>query len=156
MSGSSWWDFERSLQPRRLGKSWAAAQLAENVEVVGVNSADAFSKGCEVLIDDERYAVEWVDTARSTLGLKLVTVERGTGKMKSTKQAIAGAILAALGTEPQVKPRRERGTLQKLLNWASPPADTEERMYGGRYGRKHSTRNKVGSHKQTMRKLGKL
>lgn len=62
------------------------------------------------------------------------------------------AVMASLGGERTV-----------VVDWPRPKGKLAVRepaledVWGsGRYGRPHSRRNKLGSHKQTMRKLGKL
>lgn len=131
--------------PRRAGKTaFAKEVMAQPAKTVEVSHTAGFGVGSEVLVGDERYAVEAVDAKRSTLGLKPVVLERGNGKMQTNRLGLMAIMLAMFGA----------------VNSSAYPSYADD-VWGattgsGRYGRPHSKRNKLGSHKQTMRKLGKL
>lgn len=162
MSGSSWWD---SVKAERLASRLVCDDLPpveEWPQRVFVDDTQGLQAGSRVSIQGELYDVLDVQPIDNSITLQPIQAkqQQETQPMKNTN--LLAALGAALGGSPDIvaeTPRRagKTGSMQHVLNWCSPPADTGKDSYGsGRYGRKHSRRNKVGSHKQTMRKLGKL
>lgn len=163
MSGSSWWD---SVKAERLASRLVCDDPLHTVEKwpqrVFVEDTQGLHSGSRVNIKGELYDVLEVQPIDNSITLQPVQAKQQQETQTMKNINLLAALGAALGGSSDIvaeTPRRagKTGILQHVLNWCSPPADTGKDSYGsGRYGRKHSRRNKVGSHKQTMRKLGKL
>lgn len=162
MSGSSWWD---SVEAERLASRLVCDDLPpveKWPQRVFVEDTQGLHSGSRVSIKGELYDVLDVQPIDNSITLQPVQAKQQQETQPMKNINLLAALGAALGGSSDIvaeTPRRagETGILQRVLNWCSPPADTKENSFRvGRYGRKHSTRNKVGSHKQTMRKLGKL